>query len=665
MTLFARWATGFLMAAVAVAGTSTHLSAQQRPPATASPPAAMPAPPSGQALEAPVVRFPAEGVGLEEAVRLTLQHDPNLRRQEASVQFQGGVVQEQAGPFDYTWLSNVQYQNRIQELTEARKLEERTKRQRLDDSIIAGKEPTASAQKLLPLLDRLRTAAPGQEPLAEIRAVDPTMADTLQLFNDLIRNTSDAAQRQTLVTARSDFVNTTLGTELKNSLNDMIAAYNSLIVDRTNLGDSPVDETFKNGSFQIQLSKLFRNGIQFQPFLDGNIDAANFRDKPRLELFGGKGIKDLYTFHTGAGVLFPLMRGRGATGVAAFEKAARIELDARRLSAQHQASASALATILAYWDLRAAQDAFAIVGQSAQLQADLLRLTQQLIDAGELARAEISRAQAADARARAQREDAQRQVHQARVALATAIGVAATEDAATLPLARDAFPPTPDAAAVQNAAVLAGTAPRQRLDLSAAVKQQEAGRVLQEGVATNLRPRLDLTTSTWYTALEEDSIRRAIDRWVGPSTQISLQLERPTGNNLFRGQLVEREADTRSREIAATDLQRQIRLGVVQAASTLPDAVAQVQQAEAAVGFYRNIYDADVARFRTGEATLIDTVITQQQQTETMLSLIAARAQLARLVAQLRFQTGTLLGPGNTVDRASLVTVPAAGRNPQ
>ena len=292
-------------------------------------------------------------------------------------------------------------------------------------------------------------------------------------------------------------------------------------------------------------------------------------------------------------------------------------------------------------------------------------LTQQLIDAGELPRAELARAQAGDARSRAQVEDAQRQLHQARVALANAIGVAATGEDATLPLARDPFPPVPEQAAVDAAASLVGTAAERRLDLNAAVKEQQAGRILQDAAATNLRSQLNLATSTWFTALRENSPGIALQRWVGPSTQLGLQFEKPFGNNLYRGQLVSREADLRSREIAATDLQRQIRLGTLQATSTLPDVVAQARQAEAAVGFYANIYNADLERYRTGEATLIDTVITQQQQTEAMLAALTARHQLAELIAQLRYQTGTLLGPNQTIAPQNLVSVPPPGRNQQ
>lgn len=596
---------------------------------------------------------------------MTLQYDPNIRRRQANTQFREGVVQTQAGPFDSVFSTNLQYQHRTQELTEARKQNEIQKRQRLDDVISSNKDSAANAQALIPLLDRLKTSPPGQEPLAQIRAIDPAMADLLQLFDNLIANTTDPAQRQNLINTRLDFINTTLGKDFENSLKDALTQFSDTVAARAKLGDAPLDEVFYSASVQFQYSKLFRSGIQLSPFFDGSTDGTNFKGKPVDPEFGGKGLRDLYTFHAGTSVNFPLLRGRGASYNAAFERAAAVDRDASRLNEQHQASVSALATVQAYWDLRGAQDALVIARRSAELQANLLNLTTQLINAGDLPRAELARAQAGDARARAQVEDAQRQVHQARVALATAIGVAATGDDATLPVARDDFPPVPDAPVVSGASSLVGGAAERRLDLSAATKERDSSRLLQDAATTNLRSLLNLNTSTWFTALRENSPGIALQRWVGPSANLALQYEKPLGNNLFRGQLVSREADVRSRDIAATDLQRQIRLGVLQASSTLPDVVAQARQAEAAVGFYRNIYDADVERYRTGEATLIDTVITQQQQTEAMLALLAARHQLAQLIAQLRYQTGTLLGPNATVAPQNLVSVPPTGRNPQ
>jgi hypothetical protein len=57
---------------------------------------------------------------------------------------------------------------------------------------------------------------------------------------------------------------------------------------------------------------------------------------------------------------------------------------------------------------------------------------------------------------------------------------------------------------------------------------------------------------------------------------------------------------------------------------------------------------------------LIDTLITEQQQTESRLGLIGARQDLAQLIAQLRYETGTLLDAG-AVALPNLTTPPAAG----
>jgi outer membrane protein TolC len=214
---------------------------------------------------------------------------------------------------------------------------------------------------------------------------------------------------------------------------------------------------------------------------------------------------------------------------------------------------------------------------------------------------------------------------------------------------------------VPASAALIPEALQRRQDVQAANRREEAGRVLQDAAETNLRPRLDLSGSSWYTALEERTVSRAIDRWVGPSASIDFQVERPFGNNLFRGQLIQREADARSRRIAAIDAQRQVGLGVVQAAAGLPDAIARVRQAQASVGFYDQIVKAEVSRFETGDATLIDTVLQQQQQTEALLALVAAERELSRLIAQLRYQTASLLAAGGNVALPNLTTPPQIG----
>jgi outer membrane protein TolC len=167
----------------------------------------------------------------------------------------------------------------------------------------------------------------------------------------------------------------------------------------------------------------------------------------------------------------------------------------------------------------------------------------------------------------------------------------------------------------------------------------------------------------FFTALDEGNFGKAMDRWVGPSGSIQLQIEKPLGNNTQRGQLAQREAESEQLRIGQTDLNRQIKLSVVENAGTLQQTVARVQLAQDAVGFYQTVVDSEFARFGIGETTLLNTVVTQQQQNGALLALVAARQDLAQRIAQLRFQTGTLVTNG-AVRVQDLVTVPAIGRQP-
>src|SRR2546428_6573209 len=354
MTCSSRLSSAVLVAIFVIASFGAQPAAQ-RPPRVAAPPASQPAPAPAQ--DAPVVRFAPEGIGLDEAVRLTLQYDANLRRQLAAADFSTGVALEQMGQFDYTLQGGISYERRVQELSQSRKDSEQQKRDRLDQAISSNGTAARNAQALLPLLQQLQTSQPGQEPIAQIRAIDPSMADLLVVFNNLIQaNANNPTLQASLIAARRDFINTSLGPNFQQSLQDQIDSYNAAVTQRANLGDAPIDEVFYNTKLQFQLSKLFRSGILFTPYIDGSSDGTNFLGKPNDAEFGGKGLKDQYTFHAGTGLTLPLLRGRGATTVAAAERVALIEREAARLTAQHQASVSSLSTVFAYWDVRAAPD---------------------------------------------------------------------------------------------------------------------------------------------------------------------------------------------------------------------------------------------------------------------------------------------------------------------
>src|SRR5581483_11692436 len=421
-----------------------------------------------------------------------------------------------------------------------------------------------------------------------------------------------------------------------------------------------------NSAANLSLSRLFRNGISFSPFFNGTSQGTNFVDKPfnsdcTVGPCGGKGVYPLYNFQGGFHATVPLARGLGAEAVAAPERSALVGEQAARLEAEHQAAASALAAINAYWSARAAQENVAIAERSVAYQARIVQLTQQTIAAGNLPAVELARVQASEARAQSVLRDAQAALHQARVALAVAMGVAVGADDETLPRARDAFPAAPDPAAVDEprVAALAAASLQQRKDVAAALRRAEAAELLVRGAQLNLKPRLDVTGGSWYTGNDEAVVTNALKRWVGPSYTIGVELEKPFGNNTLRGALVEAQAGGASSQIVSADLRRQVRLSVVRTSRSLAEAIERVRQAQNAVQFYQQTIDAEIQRFQLGEVTLIDTITTEAQQADAQRALVAAQADLAQLIAELRYQTGTLVPDASApVTPQSLVTVP-------
>ena len=279
--------------------------------------------------------------------------------------------------FDLTLLSTIGYEHRVQELTEARKQTEREKRENLAKFLSQNQVPTDQARRLIPAIDQVRASNGSAASIQALDAIDPSLSSLLRLFDNLIAaQAGNPAIANDLRTQRTNFINTTLG-DFRRSLQDQVDGFDQTQTRLTNLGAAPDDEVFYQASFDVEFAKRFRNGIQVAPFLDGSYEGTNFRGKPRSEEFGGKGLEDLFTFHAGTSFLIPLKRGRGATIVAAGERAAVRERDGARAAAEHQASVSALSTIQAYWDVRASQENVETIQRMVGIQAKLVQLTQQ------------------------------------------------------------------------------------------------------------------------------------------------------------------------------------------------------------------------------------------------------------------------------------------------
>lgn len=621
----------------------------------------------------PVFRPAAGGLGLMEAVRLTLAHDPFIRLQEAEMLGRGGVARELSGQFDLTLRGDARFDYLEQELPESVKRQQRKDRQDLIDTLPGVESLADSLDAVLANLNdpRLET--------------DPTAVDLTRGVTDP-RTRIEALNLQTQLLLLTELINAAADPNLRRNLTELRRTTVALMREQTartareaglirldlrnavrDLGEAPVDEWRRRSSLHVDLARQFRSGLFLAPFVDVSYAAQNYKGKDSTDVKkGGQGIEDTYRSEIGFDVRMPLLRGRGRVSVAAAETAARIDHEASRLTYLHEKSRAVLESVRAYWDLRAATEELEVARKSVQLEADLLNLTQALVKAKEKARSDEFRVQASHADALARVAAAERRLSDARVTLARVMGVALDEGADQGPLAADPFPvPPADFAASANAAeALALAAMGQRLDRRAAMMLEEAAEVLVRGARRDTKMRLDVFGRFFGTSTAEKRLTD-LDRWVFRSANGTVEIEKPFGNNQLLGRLAQRESSLLLASIESADRARTIALNVIRLVQSLRVAADQVRRAEDAVRYYDRTIQDEQAKLRAGDSSLVDTIFTEQQTTAARQALVLARRDYASLLAELRYEAGLLVaeGPdGGRVSESTLTTLPPALR---
>ncbi|MEO8197393.1 MAG: TolC family protein [Thermoanaerobaculia bacterium] len=626
-------------------------------------------------------------IALVEAVRLTLANDPNLLLDAQDVERQRGILQENSGAFDWNLNIDLSYDYRKQRVRDSTLQREKEKR----TDLAAQRDYTCSEEtRQRAALANLQRFA-GGDPAATL---PNDVQQQVDFLDAIIAAEDNATQRQLLTQARANLLTRAIDSATE-GVTDLANGCVDLNEDVANLGPAPEEEEIASGRFDLSLSKYFRSGITLTPYLTAGYDHNQFAGRRngyfvdrvdenglpvtteygtqlrRFVNFGGKNILDLYRTEIGVDVNLPLLRGRGSESAGAFEKAAQIDLVASELVLRHGSSTSTLATALSYWQLFSAQQRVAVLEHSLELQTRIVDLTGQLIKGDVLPRVEAARSAASQANSRAQLEGARRDLVTARLGLARAMGLD-VDGVANAPLAEGPFPtaPTPDEIRALDSVTLATQALDLRADRQATHELVASGKVLAEAARRDLASRLDLALSLSASALGEESFGNAVDRWTGPNGTFALSFDKSLGNHGQVGRQAQNEALVRQREISATDLDRRIRISVVEILRSLEEASAGLAAAQEAAGHFQATIDAEFEKLGLGASTLIDSIVTEQQKTSSDLAVIAGQQQVAVLLARLRFETGTLIDwttEGGRLPAEALVTLPgsiAAGSQP-
>ncbi len=449
-------------------------------------------------------------------------------------------------------------------------------------------------------------------------------------------------------------------------LSNLVADTTALSLERVGL----IPETeFRNTlALQFRFDKPLRFGSLFALEARLSGQEQNFRGKPLDPSFGGLGVEN--EFKAGLFLIFnqPLGRGRGAVSARAAERAAAARVEAARRRHEQSNSERVRDTVIAHIDLLAAQESLALIEQSVASNRSLFQATQALVEAGEKARTELARSQAGLAGAEAATAAARLSVLAARSELARVVGLDAAR-AGVGPLARGSFPASlvalPDVQALQRQALLL------RLDLRAAEQEEQAASIIVDATRADLRRKLDLSLnvgiasdyrSPFFRVLRDEFISdpneppespvdyysprgfgRALTNKYLPEIRIQLSFEVPFGNNAARGRLEQSQNTLRQTKIRTTDLGRVIRENIAGLGAALRSARAEVEHLRRAVSQHEETWKTSLELQKAGDLSLIDTLLTEQGLTSARLQLVEALRNYEASLARLRFQAGTLV----------------------
>ena len=449
------------------------------------------------------------------------------------------------------------------------------------------------------------------------------------------------------------------------------------------LADLPKFVYANTASLFATYTKPTRSGrvFQFEANFDGR--AQLFRDKPIDPTFGGTTNPNAFSNRLEWSWTQPLKRGRGAETVQASERGALKNVEASRYSFQQTAADQALATTDAYVGLMEAQDSLELTRQSLASQRQMLDNVIRQVGAGDLPAADLARQRARTAEVESEVATAQLAVVSARQRLADAMGVGSA-DVTTL-TASDTFPAAPvdlDIDALSREAVA------RRADVKAFTAFRDTSRILLAAARADTRARFDLRLSggfgqayfgpTFHSLFDENGehvsndlyvkyydatgFRRAFTARWEPIASVTATFELPFGNNDRLGRLAQAAASASQSDIRVTDLGRTIQNTVPKIAETLRRLRAEWEQRQEVVLQYEATWDTAQRLRAAGDATLIDTLVTEQQLTQARIALVQVKRDYASAVARFRRETGTLVNfTGDSPGQPNLAGI-VAGR---
>ncbi|MCG6964449.1 MAG: TolC family protein [Acidobacteria bacterium] len=600
------------------------------------------------------VRLTSSTITLENAVSIALHNDPGIYLAREQAYQRLGTLQQAKGSFDLGIELTPSFEHQSSPVTPGQSKNEWGKRLLMNSiatvfqRIADGLEEQLASDVLKPVTDCVDTTIEfGTQRFDVICPPEDRQVDVLteiELARDRGKLDIEDRLRQSF---RREFQTLQVSSSL--------IAYVGRVLLRA-LGLQPTIQDRETLSLDLAFPKLYRTGISLTPqiMLEGVKD--NYRGRPLNPTYGGKGNLNSYTARLGLSLDIPLGKGRGIVSTGAPEVAAGYSYDSSLETVAHTMSDSVQRTLIAYWNVVGAQQSLALLQQSAGQEAELVKIGEDLADGGEIAPADLVYVRARLEATRGTVSQARQALLQARVSLAKTIGLS-VERLDDTPLASGDFPPPPSAALIQSwrSAPLGRAAVARRSDVLAAHKLADAAKVLADAARADLKRESTLSFTVFYSGLFESPepmdarnfgrgyYDALFSNFTGPSALITLNFNLPFRNNVALGRYEQSRALQLRSEITAGNLERVVSARVEELIGTVARATDSIARHEAAAASYRQTLEDETEKFKAGESSVVDVVLTEEREISERLQLVSARLRLATLMAQFRYEMGTLV----------------------
>jgi outer membrane protein len=326
------------------------------------------------------------------------------------------------------------------------------------------------------------------------------------------------------------------------------------------------------------------------------------------------------------------------------ELAAIKDYEGSILTMAHTATKSTSNTLAAYWKCVASIDKFNIADRAYRIADALYSLTGELVKGDAVPATELSLAQAKVADTAATRTTALIDIFNTSKDLASTLGLTEAQ-LRTLPYAYEEFPHLSSAQVDRlNEDRLIDVALNRRFDRKAALKSVESKRILAEKARIDLRPDLSFGFGGGVELVDDSQTGQGKSgTTANPSFGGSVTFSYAFANNTNEGVLLDAQSDLNKSLIGLDDVSRGVTLNIKTAIDTIRELVTEIGQNSEAVRYYTQDLSDFREKFRLGAATLIDTIQSEERLNNAENTLIDARSQLAQAIAQLRYESGTIL----------------------